>query len=213
MPFNFLFGSGETLDPNRKSHSKVIDKYHAMPIPSKIAFLKENIDKEISPFLKSMLPKIKEINNPTIYDIPCGYGRHSVYLAYQGFRVIGIDIDRGAINYLSEFSKKHKLNNINPTLCDIDNSDWVNPNLCDVIINIHLYKKEYLSLFSSLLSIGGLLLIETPSSYGMNYMELPLKNEIKENLKEHFKFIYYKEHFIKNEKVSVKLLAQKFKAQ
>ena len=45
-----------------------------------------------------------------VLDYGCGIGRHSIYLAKQGYEVTAIDISNNAIQYLLEWSNKEKVN-------------------------------------------------------------------------------------------------------
>jgi 2-polyprenyl-3-methyl-5-hydroxy-6-metoxy-1,4-benzoquinol methylase len=45
----------------------------------------------------------------SVLDFGCGLGRHSIYLAHQGFNVTAIDSSETAIHYLIKWAKKEKL--------------------------------------------------------------------------------------------------------
>ncbi len=44
-----------------------------------------------------------------ILDVPCGYGRHSIAFAKQGYKVTGIDIAEPYIRELNDLAKKQQL--------------------------------------------------------------------------------------------------------
>lgn len=57
-------------------------------------------------FIKEM---VSLAEGETILDVPCGYGRHTIPLAKEGFNVTGIDIAEEYINTLNEAISKFKL--------------------------------------------------------------------------------------------------------
>lgn len=61
------------------------------------------IDIEPSPHIVKLVPKYKEGGLERVLDHGCGTGRHVVYLAEQGFYVVGTDISQVAIQYAREW--------------------------------------------------------------------------------------------------------------
>jgi cyclopropane fatty-acyl-phospholipid synthase-like methyltransferase len=47
--------------------------------------------------------------NSNILDVPCGFGRHSISFAQEGYSVTGIDIAEGYIKELQDVAQKQKL--------------------------------------------------------------------------------------------------------
>ena len=45
----------------------------------------------------------------SLLDLGCGLGRHSIYMASQGFDVTAVDLSEYGINNLKEWAKKEKL--------------------------------------------------------------------------------------------------------
>jgi len=63
------------------------------------------------PFVAEALSFFKECGVRTILDLGCGMGRNSIYLAKEGFHVIGIDTSASALKYAKTWSKTKALNN------------------------------------------------------------------------------------------------------
>ena len=59
---------------------------------------------EVSPAFPSVIEfsdYLKQVGSRTVLDLGCGAGRHSIYLATQGFRVVGFDVSMFALRKLS----------------------------------------------------------------------------------------------------------------
>jgi len=52
---------------------------------------------------------LKRRNLRKVLDIGCGYGAESIYLAKKGFDVIGIDVNKDAINFAEKKAKKEEV--------------------------------------------------------------------------------------------------------
>ena len=185
---------------HHSKHIKPILDYQPMPEPC---------SNSISIFLKKFF-KEKSGSGKIVYDIPCGYGRHSIWLSQRGYKVYGYDIDPNAIDRLHSVIEEKHLQNIIIHKERIENLAIVKQ--CDILINIHLYKKSYLQIFSRLIKDGGYLILETPENRFGNMEELPNENEIQNLLEKDFEFIIYKESKPKNGHVAVKLVAKKIQS-
>ncbi|MDO8538091.1 MAG: class I SAM-dependent methyltransferase, partial [archaeon] len=54
---------------------------------------KQSLEERTSTEVKGIINLLKLKVRDKILDIPCGYGRHSIELAKQGFNVVGVDIN------------------------------------------------------------------------------------------------------------------------
>lgn len=189
------------FESNRKYHSKHIKPqktYTPQPKP---------LSDDISPFVKICISQLDLLNNSVVYDIPCGYGRHSMWLSKMGHEVHCIDIDDNAINCL-----------IKRNSCECDNSMAISRQdimsieevaVCDLLINVHLYSPDFINIFTRLLKPQGYLIIETPDNRGGNYTELPEPGTIKSLIKDDYDIIEYYESAPVDGRVSVKVFARK----
>lgn len=79
-----------------------------------------------------------------IFDVGCGYGAESIYLAKNGFNVTGVDINEEAINFARERSKPEKVSAT--FICDdVDNYLRRYKNSFDIIIEscyFHTLRKK-----------------------------------------------------------------------
>lgn len=167
--------------------------YGTEPIP----FLKENI---------SLLPKNKAL------DLAMGEGRNGVYLATQGFDVLGLDISPIGLNKAQQLAK-HFNTTIQTRVVDLENYQ-LEKNSYDVIICTYYLQRDLFNQIKASLKPGGMVLIETFNSDYLKYSRFPKKyllkhNELLEIFKD-FKVIRYQMYDDGKEAFS-SIIAQKSK--
>lgn len=64
-------------------------------------------EQEAEAFMSKLIDHLKPLPNSRMVDIACGKGRHSKFLAAQGFDVTGIDISRESIRYAQQFETEN----------------------------------------------------------------------------------------------------------
>ena len=177
------------------------DKYYNMeeflygtePIP----FLKDNIN---------LLPKNKAL------DLAMGEGRIGVYLATQGFDVLGLDISPIGLNKAQQLAK-HLNTTIQTRVVDLENYQ-LEKNFYDVIICTYYMQRDLFDQIKDSLRPGGMVLIETFNTDYLKYSRFPKKyllkhNELLEIFKD-FKVIRYQAYDDGKEAFS-SIIAQKLK--
>lgn len=117
------------------------------PIP----FLVENVH---------LLPKGK------VLDIAMGEGRNGVYLATQGFEVLGLDISEKGLEKAHNLAKKNNVT-IETKVVDLE-SFTLEPNSYDVILCTYYMQKDLFKQFQSALKPGGMIVVET---YNVDYLK------------------------------------------
>ena len=144
------------------------DKYYNMedflygtePIP----FLKDNI---------SLLPKNKAL------DLAMGEGRNGVYLATQGFEVLGLDISPIGLNKAQQLAKQFNTT-IQTRVVDLENYQ-LEKNSYDVIICTYYLQRDLFDQIKDSLKPGGMVLIETFNTDYLKYSRFPKKYLLKHN--------------------------------
>lgn len=63
------------------------------------------------PFVAEDLPTLKRYKVKNVLDLGCGAGRPSVFLAKNGFDVVGVDVSKSALRIANEWVRKEKLTN------------------------------------------------------------------------------------------------------
>ena len=134
--------------------------YGTEPIP----FLKDNI---------SLLPKNKAL------DLAMGEGRNGVYLATQGFDVLGLDISPIGLNKAQQLAK-HFNTTIQTRVVDLENYQ-LEKNSYDVIICTYYLQRDLFNQIKASLKPGGMVLIETFNSDYLKYSRFPKKYLLKHN--------------------------------
>jgi len=64
-----------------------------------------NIEKEPSPIIVDYIEKAGMQKGARILDVGCGPGRHTVYMAKNGFRAYGLDSSETALSYAKRWAK------------------------------------------------------------------------------------------------------------
>ena len=61
--------------------------------------------KKLAEFVVNTIPIFKKHNVNRILDLGCGVGRYSIYLANEGFNVLGIDFSKSALKLAKKWSQ------------------------------------------------------------------------------------------------------------
>jgi len=143
-----------------------------------IRFLKENIN---------LLPKGKAL------DLAMGEGRNGVYLATQGFDVLGLDISPMGLNKAKKLADYHNVK-IETQVVDLEGYP-LKKNAYDVIICTYYMQRDLFDRAKESLKPGGMILIETYNVDYLRYASFSKKylleyNELLEVFKD-FKIIRY----------------------
>ena len=115
------------------------------------------------PFLvenSHLLPKGK------VVDIAMGEGRNGVYLATQGFDVLGLDISEKGLEKAHNLAKKNNTS-IETKVVDLENYQ-LQPNSYDVILCTYYMDRSLYKQFESALKPGGMIVVET---YNVDYLK------------------------------------------
>lgn len=130
-----------------KKYSTEVYLFGEKPIP----FLVDNVH---------LLPKGK------VLDIAMGEGRNGVYLATQGFEVLGLDISEKGLTKAHKLSEKNNVT-IETKVVDLENFT-LEPNTYDVILCTYYMQKDLFKQFESALKPGGMIVVET---YNIDYLK------------------------------------------
>jgi SAM-dependent methyltransferase len=71
--------------------------------------------KEAEFFIQNLISQLKPKAGDKILDLACGKGRHSIFLANQAYKVLGVDLSEESIAYASQF----KTENLDFQICDM----------------------------------------------------------------------------------------------
>ena len=115
-----------------------------------------------SPFLHAtanMIPKGK------VLDVATGKGRHALYLASQGYEVIGLDRDGNALDTLTRTAKDYHLSNLSTWKVDLERYPEAPPSLGHqeydgILVFFYLFRPLFPSILQAL-KLGGVLIYET----------------------------------------------------
>ncbi len=115
-----------------------------------------------APFLQAtadMIPKGK------ILDVAAGEGRHTLYMASQGYDAVGLDRDENALATLTRTATDHRLSNLSTWNVDLEKNPEAPPSLGNqeydgVLVFFYLFRPLFPSILQAL-KPGGILIYET----------------------------------------------------
>lgn len=91
------------------------------------------------------LPVFQLFQIKSVLDLGCGTGRHCVYLAKNGFSVVGVDVSKSALRMANKWIRKERLTNVafmQGTMTNIP----IDKNYFDAVISVsvihHAVKKD-----------------------------------------------------------------------
>lgn len=120
-------------------------------------------------------------------DLPCGFGRHSVWLAQMGHAITAVDIDAERVaatkRAVAELSGTHSVQCIE---ADAEELLPVRTNSFDLAIVVHYYAPSIFEAVARVLKPGGHLIFETYGAQGNNWRSLPLMGLATQILHPHF---------------------------
>jgi tellurite methyltransferase len=91
-------------------------------------------------------------------DIACGAGRHSIYLAERGFRVVAVDwAQRGLDALMAEAERRGLADRIEPVLADLEAGDFrIEPGRYDVVCDFYFLSRALFPAMRDGVREGGL---------------------------------------------------------
>lgn len=168
---------------------------------------KQPVDQTPSSFVLNCLHHKSIELGGKVLDLACGYGRHTHLLRSQGFSVISCDLDTDGLSNIKQY--------VTDSSCVCLDASKELPflnNAFNLVVVIHYVDKGLLSRIARLISSGGFLIYETYGGQGENWLTLPLKGEIEDELGTQFSIIKLKEVYVGSEldpHVNTKLFARK----
>lgn len=133
------------------------------------------IQSDVLPTVANALKILKAINCKKILDLGCGTGRHSIYLAKEGFEVHACDLSAKAIEITSQKAKSQNLSNIIVRQCDMLDTPY-DDNFFDAVLCVwttgHGLKKDIKKSVKEMhrvLKNGGLLITDFISTDDDHY--------------------------------------------
>ena len=165
--------------------------YGKEPVP----FLRENIN---------ILPKGKAL------DLAMGEGRNGVYLATQGFDVLGLDISPVGLDKAQMLAEENGVS-ISTAIADLEAVD-LEKDTYDVILCMYYLQRDLFQKMKAALKSGGMIVVETYNTDYLKYSDFNKKYLLEPNellgIFKDFKIIKY-EMFDDGEEAYSSIIAQK----
>lgn len=169
---------------------------------------KKSSSQSPSAFLVAALDKFcQSADLKLVLDLPCGFGRHSLYLSQKNHKVVCADYDPDVFAN-RWFDASHELL---PILLNAKKELPFKSESFGLITIVHFYTDELFTKISGILQKGGIVIFESFGGQGNNWRELPTKGYFRESLAGAFEILYFKEKVVgpKKNNITVKMVARK----
>ncbi len=148
----------------------------------------------ISPFVRQCVGQIDLPKNGLVLDIPCGFGRHSLWLAQQGYCVVAADLDAPRVNATQiEHSQQNRAGWIGCLVADCESELPFCEAIFDMALVVHYYSERIINLVRQILKPNGYLIFETFGAHGQNWQSLPKAGVMATALKSDFEMVVLRE--------------------
>lgn len=166
--------------------------------------------RDASPFVRNIVSAAIKDRSLDVIDVPCGFGRHSVWLAHLGHRVTGVDISPDRVLRAGEAARAHQVSATFLTA----NAEHPLPfavKVFDLALIVHFASERLLQNLVPILRGGGLLAYETFGGHGRNWIDLPRPGIVRSLLTPHFDLLHYHERLTgpATDRVALKVIARK----
>lgn len=160
-----------------------------------------------SRFIVDAIEKYPPVKRLPVLDLPCGFGRHSIFLAKRGYKVVCADHDHGVFD-----DRWHQGNqSLLPVILDGRTMLPFPENKFSLVLVVHYFTDDLFLRLRSLVNKSGYIILESYGGQGGNWKELPMPKQVHDQLKGQFKFLVYRETRVGpfKQHVSLKMVAKR----
>lgn len=160
-------------------------------------------EESVSPFARRCLQRIALPPNARILDLPCGFGRHSVWLAQMGHVITAVDIDAERVAATRQAAAALSgTNSVRFIEANAENPLPLPANFFDLAMVVHYYTPSIFEAVARVLKPGGYLIFETFGAQGQNWNSLPKVGLVAELLRPSFVTLEIRERLCGPQKAS-----------
>jgi tellurite methyltransferase len=148
-------------------------------------------------------------------DVAMGSGRNSIYLAKQGFDVVGVDSSENAVQTARQFAQREGVT-FTVLVADLETDYIITENYYELIICFNYLQRSLIPQIKKSLKIGGMIVYETYlvdqiQFGGPHNPDFLLRHNELLDLFRDFRCLRYREGIIENRKAIASLVAEKVK--
>jgi SAM-dependent methyltransferase len=147
----------------------------------------------ISPCVRDWVPVADVADGKCALDLPCGQGRHAIYLASLGYCVVAVDNQLGRIKDLQLCCPQPLAGKITSLVANGHSELPFTPQTFDIVVVTHFISPTLVVQLPQFMKPGGLFIYESFGGRGENWRALPSSGETKIALEDVFDLLRYKE--------------------
>jgi len=167
----------------------------------------------ISGFLRDCFRIIPQVQSLRILDAPCGYGRHTLWLAARGHQVVAVDRDPDCTQEVRSRAENSDCGGrVQCVVADIDKTMPFDIEF-DAVLMVHYFSLASLRIVSSAVRPGGHFLFESVPNHGGNWKQLPQGGLVVHELTQRFEILEKDERSVgpaDSNAVFIRLLARRY---
>jgi len=101
--------------------------------------------KRPAPLVAEILPTLKRCKVRNVLDLGCGTGRHCIFMAKNGFNILGLDASESALRIASQWVREERLANValvQGSMTDIPSGDGCFDAVISISVMHHALKRD-----------------------------------------------------------------------
>jgi SAM-dependent methyltransferase len=128
---------------------------------------------DAAPFVIKSLQRISLIKDARVLDLPCGFGRHAIWLAKKGYQVVAADLDHDRLDALRTHLRSQPPLDISLESIDAEKRWPFAAKSFDLVVIVDYVGKRTITEAKRVLRKRGYLLYQSFGAHGLNWRSLP----------------------------------------
>jgi SAM-dependent methyltransferase len=147
----------------------------------------------ISSYVERAVRKSRMPSQATILDLPCGFGRHSRWLAELGHFVVAVDIDPRRLAHATTLGHAVDVGGIGRLVANAETELPFQSETFDAVVTVHFAAANMVRRTKPVIRRGGYFIFESFGAQGENWRGLPAPGCMAKALADDFELLDYRE--------------------